>query len=141
MFTIKETIAEALVPLRWQVLRPGRPESAARFAEDVAPGSAHFAALTADGMVIGCASVIEKDGGLQLRGMATAPEWQGRGVGRALLEAVQAHATTRHLPLWCNARVSAVGFYEKSGWHTEGAVFDVPGVGPHFIMRSSSGSC
>ena len=141
MFTIKETLAEALIPLRGQVLRPGRPESAARFAEDAAPGSAHFAAVTADGTVVGCATVIEKDGSLQLRGMATAPEWQGRGVGRAVLEAVQTHAITRGLPLWCNARVSAVGFYEKSGWHTEGAAFDVPDFGPHFIMRFSSGWC
>ncbi len=137
MFTIKETLAEALIPLRWQVLRPGRPESAARFAEDTAPGSAHFAALAAEGTVIGCATVIEKDGSLQLRGMATAPEWQGRGVGRAVLDAVQAHAKQRNLPLWCNARVSAVGFYEKSGWHTEGAVFDVTDVGPHYVMHFS----
>ena len=134
MFTIKETTADALIALRWQVLRPGRPESTAHFAEDEASGSAHFAAIDSAGSVIGCASVIEKEGRLQLRGMATAPEWQGKGVGRAVLEAVQAHALQRGLPLWCNARMSALGFYEKSGWQKEGTIFDVPTVGPHIIM-------
>ena len=134
MFTIKETTAATLIALRWQVLRPGRPESTAHFAEDEAEGSVHFAAIDASECVIGCATVIEKEGRLQLRGMATAPEWQGKGVGGAVLEAVQAHALNRGLPLWCNARVSAVGFYEKSGWQTEGAIFDVPTVGPHMTM-------
>ncbi|WP_395142644.1 GNAT family N-acetyltransferase [Armatimonas sp.] len=141
MFTIKETTADSLIALRWQVLRPGHPESAAHFAEDAAEGSVHFAALDTNGAVIGCASVIKKNNALQLRGMATAPEWQGKGVGQAVLVAVQQHAQRCSLPLWCNARVSAVGFYQKSGWHTQGEPFTVAGVGPHYLMRFSSESC
>ncbi|WP_395092316.1 GNAT family N-acetyltransferase [Armatimonas sp.] len=141
MFTIKETTADSLIALRWQVLRPGRPESAAHFAEDAAEGSAHFAALDINGVVIGCASVIKKNNALQLRGMATAPEWQGKGVGSAVLAATQAYALRQGLLLWCNARVSAVGFYQKSGWHTEGEPFDVAESGPHVVMRFSSESC
>lgn len=141
MFTIKETRAQSLIALRWQVLRPGRPESTAHFAGDDAPGSAHFAAFDAHGTVIGCASVLESEGRLQLRGMATAPEWQGKGVGCAMLKAVCELARQRQLPLWCNARVSAVGFYEKQGWEAEGEVFEVPEVGPHTVMRFNPESC
>jgi L-Ala-D/L-Glu epimerase len=135
VFTIKETTADSLIALRWKVLRPGRPESTAHFAEDDLPTSAHFAALDAQGRVIGCASVMDKSGGLQLRGMATDPQWRGKGVGQALLLAVQAHAHARGQSLWCNARVSAVGFYAKLGWRREGEQFDVPDVGPHYLMR------
>ena len=135
MFTIKETTADSLIALRGKVLRPGRPESTAHFPEDAAEGSAHFAALDKDGVVIGCATLIEKNGTLQLRGMATAPEWQGKGVGSAVLAAVQAYAQRRNLPLWCNARVSAVGFYQKNSWHTEGEPFLVAETGSHFVMH------
>ncbi len=36
--------------------------------------------------------------------------------------------------LWCNARVVALGFYTKLGLHTEGDEFDIPGIGPHYVM-------
>ncbi|MBB6049469.1 GNAT family N-acetyltransferase [Armatimonas rosea] len=139
MFTIKETSADSLLALRWRVLRPGRPESTTHFPGDDLPTTRHFAALDQKGEVIGCASVLEADSRLQLRGMATAPEWQGKGVGRAVLEAVHQYASHRALPLWCNARVSAVGFYEKNGWQVEGDRFEVPDVGPHYKMHYVTG--
>lgn len=135
MFVVEEAPAATLIALRWRVLRPGRPESSAHFPGDDLPTTRHFVARTPDGMVIGCATVIENEGSLQLRGMATAPEWQGQGVGAKVLAAVHTHASTQGLPLWCNARESAVGFYQKNGWQTEGTRFDVPEVGPHFRMR------
>jgi GNAT superfamily N-acetyltransferase len=141
VFTIKETSAQSLIALRWQVLRPGRPESTAHFVGDDAPGSVHVAAFDADGEVIGCASVLESAGRLQLRGMATVPEWQGKGVGRAMLKAVCELARQRQLSLWCNARVSAMGFYQKCGWEAEGEIFEVPEFGLHTVMRFSSESC
>jgi GNAT superfamily N-acetyltransferase len=139
VFTIKETTADSLIALRHRVLRPGRPESTAHFAQDSARGTVHFGAFDENGAVIGCASVLELDDekSLQLRGMATAPEWQGKGVGRAVLEAAQQLAKKRGLPLWCNARVSAQAFYEKCGWEAEGEIFEVPEFGPHTIMRFS----
>ena len=45
-------------------------------------------------------------------------------------------ATEQRRPsLWCNARLHAVGFYERQGWKVEGDEFDVPDIGPHFVMR------
>ena len=41
--------------------------------------------------------------------------------------------------LWCNARTSAIGFYEKLGWRVTSGPFDVPGVGPHVTMVLGSG--
>jgi ribosomal protein S18 acetylase RimI-like enzyme len=71
----------------------------------------------------------------QLRGMATAPEARGRGLGRALVHACIAFAREDGAELvWCNARVGAVGFYHKQGFEIVGDEFEIPDVGPHFRM-------
>ena len=126
----------ALYDLRLRVLRPGFPPEAAIFPGDDDPGTVHLGAFADEGRrrCAGIASVYVNDG-LQLRGMAVDPEFQGRGVGAALLRRVHQIAQERSLSLWCNARVSAVGFYRRLGWETEGAEFDIPTVGPHYIMR------
>jgi len=129
---------EGQLALRYQVLREplGLPKSAATFAGDDAPDALHLVAVTDTGNVIGCATVLpDGDDALQLRGMAVSEDWQGHGVGRAILEAVYADARARKRSLWCNARISAQDFYAHCGWVAEGDVFDVPGVGPHVVMH------
>ena len=71
----------------------------------------------------------------QLRGMATAENCQGKGYGRLLLKEVDVFFKTKGIDvIWCNARVSAMEFYKKSGYEVIGDLFDVPQVGPHFVM-------
>jgi len=71
----------------------------------------------------------------QLRGMATAEDCQGKGYGRMLLTEAEAIFKARKIDLiWCNARVSALEFYKKAGYEAIGDVFDVPHIGPHFVM-------
>jgi GNAT superfamily N-acetyltransferase len=65
--------------------------------------------------------------------MATAPGWQGRGVGRSLLQYAEALLAGDRL-WWCNARASAIGFYERQGWTVVSEVFDIPTAGPHRRM-------
>jgi hypothetical protein len=36
--------------------------------------------------------------------------------------------------MWCQARVSAQGFYEKVGFATLGERFWLPLSGPHYVM-------
>ena len=66
----------------------------------------------------------------RFRKFATAPAWQGRGVGTALLRnviAAAARAGARRI--WCDAREAALPFYERFGLRAEGEVFfkgDVP---------------
>jgi GNAT superfamily N-acetyltransferase len=67
--------------------------------------------------------------------MATAPEWRGTGVGSALVGAVFDHvAAGGGGLLWCNARLAAVGFYERAGMVTTGDVWEEPVIGPHIAM-------
>ncbi|MBA3707750.1 MAG: hypothetical protein H0W83_02890 [Planctomycetes bacterium] len=39
--------------------------------------------------------------------------------------------------LWCNARTSAIGFYQKQGWTVVSAVFEIPVAGPHVRMTKA----
>lgn len=121
--------------LRYRVLREplGLPKSASAFAGDDAPETIHLIAVADDGAVIGCVTLLADGDALQLRGMAVDDSWHGKGVGRAILDAVYAEAKGR--ALWCNARLTAEPFYSKCGWESEGDGFDVPGVGPHVVMR------
>lgn len=123
----------ALHDLRGRILRPGRPPEASRFPDDDAPTTVHLGVFIG-GRCVGIASLYATDG-LQLRGMAVEPEMQGRGVGAALVRRCQQNARERGQDLWCNARETAVGFYERLGWVIDGDRFPVPDVGPHYIMR------
>jgi GNAT superfamily N-acetyltransferase len=79
-----------------------------------------------------------RPGDWRLRGMATAPAARGRGVGAALLRACLDHARARGgARVWCNARVTAEGFYLGAGFVPEGGRFDIPGLGEHVVMTVS----
>ena len=39
--------------------------------------------------------------------------------------------------LWCNARVVALGFYERLGFVAEGPEFEIVPIGPHFVMTKN----
>lgn len=130
-----------VVDIRHRVLREGRPRPTAIFDGDDAPDTRHWVA-THDGRVVGVVTVLrrdEPDAGetaprWQLRGMAVLPEWQGSGVGAALLD--QTHREV-DAPMWCNARAGVVDFYGRHGWTAHGEPFEVEPIGPHRRMRWS----
>lgn len=142
MITVKPVPRDDLIDLRLRVLRPGKPRAAALFPGDDEPRTRHYGALI-DGRVVGCASFMwsELDGApaWQLRAMASDPDCKGQGVGRALLEQALADVTRASgvRQFWCNARTSALGFYQKLGWTICSDEFEIPEIGPHFKMRWS----
>ena len=77
----------------------------------------------------------EEGAAWRLRGMATSEAARGTGLGRVVLEecfkVVREHGGQ---VLWCNARIGAVPFYERLGMAAVGPEFDIPDVGPHFVM-------
>lgn len=82
-------------------------------------------------------SVIPQDDGTwRVRGMATAPEARGRGLGAQVLHELIGHArghgATR---IWCYARPAARTLYERAGFVAVGEPFDEPGLGPHQRME------
>lgn len=130
--------------LRHRVLRPHQAPETIVFSHDDDPRTLHAVAWRADGLLLGCASVLPDPeagpGWYRLRGMATAPEARGVGLGRALLDACLAHARAQGAPaVWCTARTSAAGFYLRAGFVAEGPEFDFEGIGPHLRMTCTLG--
>jgi GNAT superfamily N-acetyltransferase len=140
--TLRRATLDDILPLRHAVLRPGLPLEAARFDGDQDPATRHFAALTGADVLCCVSAMRRRHEGVdawQVRGMATRGDLAGRGIGRALLafatEALRAEAGPRLL--WCNARVTALRFWERAGWRVVSDVFEIPGVGPHRVLERS----
>jgi GNAT superfamily N-acetyltransferase len=136
---------EEVIDLRHGVLRQGLPRDAAVFEGDESPATRHYAAFAGD-VAVCCATLHavawEAEPAWQLRGMATAPQYRGEGIGRelmALMESTLLRDAARDpeaVPrlLWCNARVPAAGFYQALGWRIVSDRFDIPTAGPHYRM-------
>ncbi len=146
MIRIDVVDAETIRPIRHAVLRPGRPYEETRFALDELDDAYHAGAFREERLV-GIISLYpeSRDGSLRqgdwrIRGMAVLPEEQGKGLGARLLEAAVEHARSHGArSVWCNARTSALGFYERAGFSVEGDEFDIPGIGPHYVLKRSLG--
>jgi predicted GNAT family N-acyltransferase len=126
-------------PLRHSILRPGQSWEETAYPGDDDAATVHLGAFENDRLV-GIASLYKEPrpgsaAGWRLRGMATAEDTRGRGVGRALLAACVDHvAANGGGELWCNARTPAVGFYAGAGFDVLTGEFDIPGIGPHMLM-------
>jgi len=130
---IVELTAHQCHDLRRRVLREGTPSNEVRFVEDAWPDTFHLGmqAGAPEGQLVAVATLLprptpwrERARAVQLRGMAVDPTWQGRGVGRRLLE----HAMDRlraqgYTVLWANARDTAIPFYERLGLEVVGEGF------------------
>jgi predicted GNAT family N-acyltransferase len=130
-----------LLALRNQLLRPGRPLEDCHFPGDNAESALHYGAFAADRLVA-IASLLRNPlpndattMALQVRGMATLPEYRGRGVASELLRLCVEDACMQGAErIWCNARRHAVGLYLRQGFASVGEEFDIPGIGPHYQM-------
>ena len=136
--SIRPVTAEDIRPLRHRVLRPGQAYLETRYPGDDA--GVHFGAFDGERLV-GIASLYQEDraggpaGGWRLRGMATDPDVRGAGYGAALLAGCVEHVIgAGGSEVWCNARMTAVGFYRRAGFEVASEEFDVPGIGPHVVM-------
>ena len=93
--------------------------------DDDDPASRHVVALSEDDRVVGYGRLIVHGSDAQIRQVAVEPAWQGAGVGRVLVEALlrlaEAEGATA---IWLNARVPAIGFYERLGFEARGGYFN-----------------
>lgn len=139
---VRSGSADEILDLRYRVLRTGLPRDAASFDSDGDPRTRHFVAVANSDTIVGCATIMPSTWNGQpawrLRGMAVDERWRSRGVGGALLRAIDASiASDMPLPapqLWCNARTPAVEFYKRNGWVVASDEFDIETAGPHFMM-------
>lgn len=138
---IKEIQAKETYQIRHQVLRPNQDISTCEYAGDDDATAFHLGAFK-EGELIGIASYykvsnpnFEGETQYQLRGMATMPDYRGMNIGKQLILAAESIMKERRADLWwCNARLVAIGFYEKLGLSVHGDIFEIEPIGPHKIM-------
>jgi predicted GNAT family N-acyltransferase len=95
----------------------------------------HFLARDAAGRAIGCACLRPYGGVHKVERVAVLPESRGSGLGRALMDAVEAHAREigAH-DLVLHAQAAVVTFYARQGWQNVGPRFLEAGI-EHQKMR------
>ncbi len=141
MQTIKEIAALETFPVRHPVLRAGKPIESCHFTGDELETTKHFGLFENDELA-GIVTILETKSDLfedenqfQLRGMAVLEKHQKKGFGEKLLEVAENYAKKQNVGLiWMNAREIAVGFYERNGYKKAGNLFEISGVGPHYVM-------
>jgi GNAT superfamily N-acetyltransferase len=143
-YSVVRVPVERTLALRKTVLRPDLgPDQPYRLPDDDLPTTVAYGALTDGDELIGVVRItpepppfaLTNTQGWRLRGMAAAPEVRNRGVGSALLGATIAHVGRAGGGiLWCNARLAAVGLYQRGGLQRWGEVWEEPDIGPHVVM-------
>ncbi|HMI07791.1 MAG TPA: GNAT family N-acetyltransferase [Flavobacterium sp.] len=127
--------------VRHPVLRGGKPLESCRFDGDDLETTRHFGYYE-NGNLIGVISLFgarnksfaaEKQ--FQVRGMAILENHQKKGIGEKLMRHTENYVLENYGHfIWFNAREIAVGFYGKLGYEIYGDSFDIPDVGPHYVM-------
>jgi predicted GNAT family N-acyltransferase len=138
---VKQIESKDTIELRHKVLRANYDVSTCHYEGDDSEGTFHLGAFI-DDKLASIASFyldnhpkIDETYQFRLRGMATLKEYQGQGLSSALLKTAFPLIKQNHIKtLWCNARTSATGFYKKVGFEVVSDEFEVPDIGPHFVM-------
>lgn len=138
---IKFISADDVLPLRNEILREGRLTlDECRFKGDDGDRAFHLGYYDGDQLVCIASFHLQAYGefkgtGYQLRGMATAANYQGKGIGNQLVNFSIVYMRGQKVNyVWCNARKVAAKFYASLGFEIISDEFDIPGIGPHYVM-------
>lgn len=142
MYTLKQITSQATFAVRQPVLRPGKGIETCVFDGDDLPTTVHFGIFD-DEALVGIISVFKASNPyfketdqFQIRGMAVLESEQKKGLGEKLVLEAEAYiAQNKGKRIWFNAREIAVGFYKKMGYDIIGDQFNIPDVGPHYVMH------
>lgn len=125
MDILQITTNEAL-PVRHRVLWPDKPMSFCLVEGD--DFATHYGAFV-DAQLVSVASVYIDGFQARLRKFATLPQYQGQGIGSRDIAHIMAELQRQSISyFWCDARTTAVGFYQRLGLSVEGAEFEKSGV-------------
>lgn len=124
---IKPISWQQTIPLRHKVLWPNKP---AEFCYVDGDASALHYGVFIDQKLVCVASIYIDSHKARLRKFATDPSYQNQGIGTAMLKYIIASLTQANLKVfWCDARESALGFYQRYGMNKYSERFyksDVP---------------
>ena len=114
MLEIKEIQPSETLDLRHRILSPNKSVNLIILAEEDA--GQHFGLFQSEKIVSVISLFVENDNA-QFRKFATETTEQHKGYGSILLNYVIEESVKNNVTnLWCNARLTALGFYEKFGF-------------------------
>ena len=130
-----------VLPLRNEILREGKLSlQECVFDNDDDDKTFHLGFLLNDEIVsVASFHCITNDNfsgvGYQLRGMATAKQFQRKSYGNRLINFALVYLRGQKVNyLWCNAREKAFKFYLSLGFEFISDSFEIPGIGIHHVM-------
>lgn len=135
--------AQDALPIRHLVLLPNRPLEDCHFENDDDEDLSFHLGAFKDGQLVSVASFFYEKNSLfpdehqyQLRGMATLAGFRDSGLSSELLKVAFPMIKQNFCTLlWCNARKSAVPFYEKVGFQKfSDEEFEIEHAGLHYLM-------
>ncbi|RFS21090.1 1-(5-phosphoribosyl)-5-[(5-phosphoribosylamino)methylideneamino]imidazole-4-carboxamide isomerase [Chitinophaga silvatica] len=123
---IRSISADDTLQLRRDVLYPGHSLDAVKVEDD--ENGLHFGVFEG-GELVTVVSLFLGRGTAQFRKLATTPAAQGKGFGKAILAHLTSICSNENISLlWCNARDTAVSFYDKLGYTKNGDFFIKDGI-------------
>ena len=144
MITIKQIQATDCYQIRQQVLWQHKNIEHCGIDIDEQEGAFHLGGFLNDKLV--CIGSFFKQTNTQfseknqyrLRAMATLAYAQKQGAAKALLDfAFEKLLDLNQEIIWCDARLVAIGFYEKIGFTKQGEMYEIPLIGYHYLMWKS----
>ena len=123
-FCVKQVETEdefkAYFNLRWQLLRKPWHQAKGSEQDDIEDQCYHLIAIDTEHIIIGVARLqFNTNNEAQIRYMVVDTKHQNQGIGRALIERLEAHAISLdHNVITLDARDTAAGFYTKLGYST-----------------------
>lgn len=130
--------------LRAEVLHGGASPEVARVPGEDDPGVATFAAVDDEGAVVGCVGLFREPcpdlpghagAGWRLRRLATAQQWERRGVGTRVVEAALEHVVEQGGGVaWCNATPAGAVLFGRLGFARIGEPWEDPEFGANVRM-------
>ncbi len=129
---------EQYYQLRWQLLRApwGQPQGSEKDA--IEDDCVHFTAMDNDKCIAVARLQFNPDNEAQVRYMAVSPPYEGKGIGRRLMAAMETQAGDRsHKKMILDARESALGFYKALGYEITGKSYLLFNEIQHYKMKKN----
>ncbi len=107
--------------IRQETMYPDKDLEAVKLDNDF--NGIHFG-LYVNHTLTGVVSLFIEQGTAQFRKLAVLPQMQKKGLGNLIIQHLLSFCKAEKVStIWCNARIDAVGFYEKNGFVTSGEPF------------------
>lgn len=122
--------------LRWRILRAPWNQPKGSEQDELEGQAIHIIAVEND-KIIGCGRAhFNSDEEAQIRYMAVENQWQGRGVGKMILDELENRVVQKGAKkIILHARENVVRFYERNGYKLVKPSHTLFGVIPHYLME------